>query len=463
MVSVLAGICFSQVVEACTCVPSRLACEAAWKADAVFVGTVTQFESTRVKTDRNDVDEWYEWRTATFQLSEAFRGISDKEARIGTGSGGGDCGYSFEIGTAYIVYANRDEKGDLSTGICMRTAPVAEAEEDLLYLRSVGGLAAVGGIQGVVLRFDQEMGWVGLSGDNSDRPVARVTVRAVGPKTEEAQTDAAGNFAFSTLPVGKYRIRPQLPESLVLTYPEETEYDVQPGSCYQLRFVTAVNGKISGRVTDAAGLPVANARVTVFSTKTRGEKDVTELKLSATTDENGEYTVKQIPRGSFVVGINADQAPAVERPFLKTFHPNSPTRSGARVIELGEGEKVTGVDIQAGTPLVEQEIRVRVIGPGGMKLDGGYVYLHDPNYPEDEVVGGELTELAADGRATLRGLQTRTYWLHAAVRTSAGEICAAPTRIVASSQSAELTVSATIAAGLCQCWSGAKGPECRRE
>lgn len=48
----------------------------------------------------------------------------------------GDCGYDFQAGETYLVYANNDEgsTNSLSTDICTRTRRLSEAGEDLAYL-----------------------------------------------------------------------------------------------------------------------------------------------------------------------------------------------------------------------------------------------------------------------------------------------------------------------------------------
>ena len=47
----------------------------------------------------------------------------------------GDCGFDFQAGETYLVYANNDEgTGDYATGSCTRTRRLSEAGEDLTYL-----------------------------------------------------------------------------------------------------------------------------------------------------------------------------------------------------------------------------------------------------------------------------------------------------------------------------------------
>jgi hypothetical protein len=47
----------------------------------------------------------------------------------------GDCGFSFQVGETYLVYADDDEESDaMSTGSCTRTRRISDAGDDLAYL-----------------------------------------------------------------------------------------------------------------------------------------------------------------------------------------------------------------------------------------------------------------------------------------------------------------------------------------
>lgn len=51
-----------------------------------------------------------------------------------TGSGRGDCGYLFEVGQNYLVYAYGPDVDHLGTNICQRTAPLSAGGGDLKIL-----------------------------------------------------------------------------------------------------------------------------------------------------------------------------------------------------------------------------------------------------------------------------------------------------------------------------------------
>ena len=44
------------------------------------------------------------------------------------------CAYGFEKGKHYLVYAHSDGNGGFSTNYCTRTAPLAEAQDDIEFI-----------------------------------------------------------------------------------------------------------------------------------------------------------------------------------------------------------------------------------------------------------------------------------------------------------------------------------------
>jgi hypothetical protein len=94
------------------------------RADAVFVGTITEFFGSSAGN-----------RIAIFHVEEAWKGVTKTSVTVRTGPNGmGGCGYNF-YEDRFLVYAYRNG-GRLVTSICTRTAPVSETAEDLAYLRT---------------------------------------------------------------------------------------------------------------------------------------------------------------------------------------------------------------------------------------------------------------------------------------------------------------------------------------
>jgi hypothetical protein len=73
--------------------------------------------------------------------------------------GGGDCGYAFQSGVDYIVYAYKNSEGHLETGICSRTRPLTQAAaEDLAYLRAVSQLPPTADVRVSIADYSSSQG-----------------------------------------------------------------------------------------------------------------------------------------------------------------------------------------------------------------------------------------------------------------------------------------------------------------
>ncbi|MGI0019807.1 MAG: hypothetical protein ACREAY_05005 [Nitrososphaera sp.] len=107
-------------VFACSCNGPIPQSEAFDESAAVFAGKVVSIESSNYS------------KTVHFDAERPWKGVTESAITITTGAGGGDCGYGFEEGREYLVYAYGSES--LGTGICGRTQPIMDAYVDLAAL-----------------------------------------------------------------------------------------------------------------------------------------------------------------------------------------------------------------------------------------------------------------------------------------------------------------------------------------
>ena len=86
--------------------------------------------------EATDDESWESW--IFFKLSAVWKGAFREDiAAIRTGTGQdvvAHCGYDFEVGGEYLVYARLWGDGHLHTGICSRTNHLAAATEDVAQL-----------------------------------------------------------------------------------------------------------------------------------------------------------------------------------------------------------------------------------------------------------------------------------------------------------------------------------------
>jgi hypothetical protein len=74
-------------------------------------------------------------RVVSIHVVRAYRGQVSGTVIILTGMGLGDCGFDFETGKQYLVYADRIDAVNLFTSICSGTSPVEHAGPALRFLR----------------------------------------------------------------------------------------------------------------------------------------------------------------------------------------------------------------------------------------------------------------------------------------------------------------------------------------
>jgi hypothetical protein len=126
LVAVVAVIAGAAIGQACSCVPPAPPKESLEKSHAVFSGKVTKIE---------DVADFE--RAVTLEVATSWKGVDQKELVIYTARDGAACGYGFEKGKSYLIYAHSTKVGEkkvLGTNICTRTCLLADAKGDLKEL-----------------------------------------------------------------------------------------------------------------------------------------------------------------------------------------------------------------------------------------------------------------------------------------------------------------------------------------
>ena len=141
-------------VKACSCAELSSPVEAYMNADAVFTGKVTAVSDTsspviflldrllaRVGLSPAYAYSYRFWGyEITFAVLKSWKNVTTTGVKVLTGTGGGDCGYLFNQGSNYLVYAyewNDNTNTGFGTGICTRTSEISRATDDLTYLSAL--------------------------------------------------------------------------------------------------------------------------------------------------------------------------------------------------------------------------------------------------------------------------------------------------------------------------------------
>jgi hypothetical protein len=176
LILILILLLTAQKIFSCTCINENSLKQDIKKADLIFKGKVIKvdvitiynvygdsiyarnaYENIENKTKYKSYDDFKEKNYGTKQLEitieslKPYKGkITSEFIKIRTGLGCGDCGYKFELGKVYLVFANnsqylkyskdrlnakwRNIKNVYETNICMRTKLFSNSKDELKRL-----------------------------------------------------------------------------------------------------------------------------------------------------------------------------------------------------------------------------------------------------------------------------------------------------------------------------------------
>jgi hypothetical protein len=123
----------------------------------------------------------------------------------------GDCGYDFQAGETYLVYANNDEgsANSLSTDICTRTRRLSDAGEDLTYLFFYKEQPESSRLEGFATTDElYRMTYDRLHDPETMKsPVPGVVIKLQSDHlTRFTEANGNGRFVFDGLPAGDYQL-----------------------------------------------------------------------------------------------------------------------------------------------------------------------------------------------------------------------------------------------------------------
>src|SRR5258708_4102213 len=235
--------------------------------------------------------------------------------RLSTGLGGGDCGFDFEVGKQYLVYAFNDEAGELSTNICTRTTRLENGGGNSALVRELRVAPAVSEKASSITTL--LCGRV-VPTDAAGSIDSQVLLFRIGRKSpvpdSEGGPDKDGSFCVTDVKPGKYHLLfvNRIEESLtsfvyfpgVTDVSEASTIDIIPGHTpsdllfnipAQTRF--SVSGTVSN--SDSPQLPAA-VKVMLMST--------IQPLLAYTADAatTGSFVFNQVLPGEYLAIVTVD-------------------------------------------------------------------------------------------------------------------------------------------------------------
>jgi hypothetical protein len=338
-----------------------------WRTDAVFIATAVEVKEKPFNWDMSFSPPPI---IVKLKVEELFKGVEEKEITLDMNN----CGYQFKQGEKYLVYAYRnpnDKKLYVRLG-GTRTQPLAEAGEDLNYIRSVLRGEPQPKIIGTVgetstnvrfypsnVRFYSSIrltsyfdSFLKPSFDGRPAPNVKVIAERNG-QIYETFTDGEGIYRFFDLPDGDYKIRPEFPSFFDVK--EQTAMAKDRG-CGVMNLGAYRKGGISGKILDAQGIPIKEIPVSlVFADappqeilEQRSDKIVW---TSVYTDAKGEYSFKYLPAGSYRIIINRTEfdrsrGSKEAQKLPRLFYPGVNSLEEAATVTIKEGETLKGIDFQ---------------------------------------------------------------------------------------------------------------------
>ena len=383
----------SPTANACSCGGTGAPCESYGRAAAVFAGTVIgERLSERPKGERPKPDE-IDWvpRAVKFSVEQAYSGEIGTEVEVFTGRGGGDCGYGFQVGQRYLVYAYRYQE-KLSTSICTRTRLFSQATEDLAFLGTLSSARPGVTIHGAVTRED------GRKDEPLDSDI-RITIEGESQR-KEIRPDAEGRFRVSGLSPGKYKVTLHLPDTLT-TYKNEDEITVSDRGCAAVGWYITDNGRVNGRVVDPDGQPIA--RILVGLVDPDGNPKENYVKLER-TDAEGNFKFAAVPRGRYLLTINHSRYPEPDDPtkaYPPSFYPGVIDKEQAQAITVGPGKTVNDLVIRVPAKQPPSALKVTVVWSDGSPVAKAAVVVTDETQGESTL--GYSMSTDEQGQATVNG------------------------------------------------------------
>ena len=388
-------------LSACSCAGPTVPCQAAWQAHAVFSAMVIGISDRQPSADH----VLFAQRAVWLAVTEVFRGEVTKSVTIYTGRGGGDCGYAFEIGKAYLVYAHKVPTGELTTGICSRTQPLSAAGGDLDYLRGPAAQPSrLGTIHGVATYPDPRQEY-----PNPSRVApyagATVTIEAADPGRRdryETTTDADGKYSMK-VPVGRYTATLAVRDGLYSTGGFMRPEILDGRGCSEVDFVVKPDGRIGGRVVASDGRPVSGLSIEVLRAAAASDSYFSRLQR-VLTDNAGNFEFSRLATGKYVVGLTLSRnGPKGESNAIWL---GGLTDSSPRPVSIEPEERAALGDLQLPASVGLASVEGVVTTADGKPAAGAKVYvLSSPNFG---IAAGPLA-VDQNGRFSFAVIAGRSY------------------------------------------------------
>jgi hypothetical protein len=423
--------------SACSCLSSGSPCQDYESSEVVAVGLVTAITEDTVDIMIEGVRHGAAVRRwVRLLVQQPLKGTSTSELTVVTGGGGGDCGYPFEIGNRYLVYSSGSPGIHLNpnqspqpppppagvtagpvigVNICSRTRMLADAGDDLALLQSLIRGQRETRIFGQVNRLVRPLGTYEYKLEPVG-PMPDVVVEARGrDQTLRTRTDRKGVYRFLNPPPGRYQVTVYPPPGFAVFLGGDdatAEVDVGTRACSAGHDVSLeIDGRITGRVVDDRGRPVADqVQVSVVTTASAG-RGLEAVHSRSEYTKDGRYEFTGLPPGEYLLGVSIAAPPQRHTPYEATYYPGVSDPGRARVFRLSPGEQLTDIDIRLPERIPQVIITGVIKRADGTSLSRARVDLYDARMPNLPLFLGPSADADVQGRFSIPAFRGREYLL----------------------------------------------------
>ncbi|MEO8435694.1 MAG: carboxypeptidase-like regulatory domain-containing protein, partial [Pyrinomonadaceae bacterium] len=184
----------------------------------------------------------------------------------------------------------------------------------------------------------------------------------------KATTDPEGKYRITGVPEGAFLIAPAAPAFVISDVSNsggQTLIINKGDNVEGIDFDLIRGGVITGKITDANGLPIVEEGVNLLSAENSRSGSSSHISVNFQTDDRGIYRIFGIRPGRYKVYVGAQSVyrgvGRGRRSLPITFYPDTPEAAKAAVIEIGEGTEATRIDITLGRALEGFAVSGRVV------------------------------------------------------------------------------------------------------